>query len=109
MFSLLLKELIFFIFIQKTTDRLIAAGVKQITSLGVNIWYDNKLQLTLSEVLQVLDRRSIQKDSFGQKNEKKCWLRNLKGSAGMLLKHISKPLYLPLGVFLYSLIFFFVS
>ena len=28
--------------LQKTTDRLIAAGVKQINSLEVNIWYDNK-------------------------------------------------------------------
>ena len=36
------------------------------------------------------------------KNKRMCWLRILKGSAGMLLKHISKPLQPPLGVFLYT-------
>ena len=80
---------------QKTTHCLIAAGVKQINSLGVNIWCDNKLQNTVSGVLTSQSSK-LKKDTFGQKNETKrtkkeeriSWLRILFRSAGMLLKHI---------------------
>ena len=37
---------------QKTTDLLIATGVKQINSLGVNIWRDNKLQITIFSIVE---------------------------------------------------------
>ena len=56
--------------LQKTTDRLIAAGVKHINSLAVNLWCDNKLQITISEVL--ISRSSKHtKDTFDQKSERK--------------------------------------
>ena len=56
--------------LQQTTDRLIAAGVKQIYSLGVNIRCDNKQQITISEVL--ISRLSKHtKDTFDQKKKKK--------------------------------------
>ena len=71
-------------------------------SLGGNIWCDNKLQITTSEVL--ISRSSKHtNDTFDQKSEKGKKKKRrrkeeyigwefLKGSAGMFLQHTSKSL-----------------
>ena len=67
-----------------------------------------KLQITIAEVLIFRSSKHTKRFIWSEKRKKNnnnisiCWFRILKGSAGMLLKHISEPLYPPLGVFMYS-------
>ena len=63
--------------LQKTTDRLITVGVKQINPLGVNIWCDNKLQIL-----------RVQITSFSiVEAYKKSLVRKMKQKKGMLVEN----------------------